>query len=101
MDGHPDVFIRDDATGRRAVLVKGPDVWEVIRAVRGAQDEEPELGETDLLEMVADNSGVPLRLVRAAIDYWAAHPREIDALIADAQRFEAEKYRQWEARTNS
>ena len=99
MDEHPGVFFRQGPTGRRATLVAGPDVWEVIRAVQSGRAEEPELGETELLDMVADNTGVPLRLIRVAIDYWAAHPTEIDALIADAQRFETEKYRAWE-RTN-
>src|SRR5258708_1732235 len=32
----PGIVYRDGPTGRRAGLVGGPDVWEVVRAVRGA-----------------------------------------------------------------
>ena len=38
---------------------------------------------------VADNTGTPLRLVRAAVRYWASYPNEvIDAEIAAADAAE-------------
>src|SRR5437588_11520896 len=62
---------------RRATLVGGPDVWEVIRALRSARSAEPTLAEPELLDLVADNTGVAPRLLRVAVGYWAAYPDEV------------------------
>lgn len=86
MEEHPGVMFRDGPMGRRATLVGGPDVWEVIRAVRSARSAEPALAEPELLDLVADNTGVALRLLRVAVDYWAAYPDEVDALVDHAAR---------------
>jgi len=83
---HPGVMFRDGPMGRRATLVGGPDVWEVIRALRSARSAEPALAEPELLDLVADNTGVAPRLLRVAVDYWAAYPDEVDALVAHAAR---------------
>jgi hypothetical protein len=96
MDEHPGVMFRAGPTGRRACLVGGPEVWEVIRAVRSARAAEPDLGEADILELVSENSGVVTRLVRTAVDYWAAYPTEVDALVELASRAEAERLAAWE-----
>ena len=99
MDEHPGVMFRDGPMGRRATLVGGPDVWEVIRVLRSARSAEPALAEPDLLDLVADNTGVALRLLRVAVDYWAAYPDEVDALVDhtartdDAHRAAAERAR--------
>ena len=90
---HPMIIFRDGPAGRRARLIGGPDVWEVARAVRNARASEPDLTPDALLELVGDTSGVPAGLLRAAIDYWAAFPDEIDSWIdrADAEASEAEQ----------
>jgi len=88
MHEHPGVFFQNGATGRRARLIMGPDVWEVIRAVKSARVHEPGLSEDELLTMLVKNTGVPLRLIRVAIGYWAAYPDEIDAEIAAADAAE-------------
>lgn len=85
---HPTVIFREGPSGRRAVLLGGPDVWEVVRAVRDARDAEPDLDGDEVLELVSHNSGVPLRLVRAALAYWAEFPDEVDAEIARAEEAE-------------
>jgi hypothetical protein len=89
MEEHPGVIFRDGPAGRRATLVGGPDVWEVIRAVRTAREAEPELLESELLSLVETNSGLPLRQLRTAVDYWGAYPAEVDALVEHADRVEA------------
>ncbi|HEX9546333.1 MAG TPA: hypothetical protein VF942_03300 [Acidimicrobiales bacterium] len=81
---HPGVVFRDGPTGRRAALAGGPDVWEVIRAVKSARTAEPELSKDELLALVVGNTGVPLRMVRTAMSYWASFPAEIDAEIGAA-----------------
>ncbi len=56
-------------------------MWEVVRAVRSARTAEPELEGEPLLALVADNAGIPLRLIHTAVRYWAAYPTEIDVEI--------------------
>lgn len=96
MDEHPSVVFRDGPTGRRACLISGPDVWEVIRTVRATRAAESDLDELELLGLVADNSGTPMPLLRAAVDYWAAYPSEIDALVALADEAEDAQLLRWE-----
>jgi hypothetical protein len=85
---HPGIVFRPGPTGRRAGLVSGPDVWEVVRAVKSARAAEPSLAEDDLLALVAENTGILERLIRAAVRYWASYPDEIDAEIAAAEAAE-------------
>ncbi len=92
---HPGVVFRSGPTGRRAGLAAGPDVWEVMRAVRSARAAEPDLDERELLAMVAENTGVPARLIRVATGYWAAYPDEIDAEVAAADAAEENAERAW------
>ena len=84
-DRHPGVFFREGPAGRRAVLVGGPDVWEIVSAVRGA----PEKGEA-LVPALADRLGISESKVRVAIRYYGEYPEEIDDWIA-ANDAEAEK----------
>ena len=81
---HPLVVFRDGPAGRRARLVGGPDVWEVVRAVRSARAAEPDLDADEVVTLVSETSGVPEHLVRAAVDYWADHPDDVEAWIARA-----------------
>lgn len=90
MDEHPGIAFRDGAAGRRAFVMGGPDVWEVVRAVRSARHAEPRLGERALLEMVEENTGVPQSMISTALAYWGAHPDEVEALIQHAERAEAD-----------
>jgi hypothetical protein len=92
---HPGVVFRDGPTGRRAGLVGGPDVWEVVRAVKSARANEPELSEEDILALVSTNSGVPVRLIRIAVRYWASYSTEIDAEIRAADDAEDAAERAW------
>jgi hypothetical protein len=92
---HPGITFREGPTGRRAGLVVGPDVWEVVRAVRSGRMAEPELAENALLSMVAENTGLPVRLLRTALRYWAAYPDEVDTEIAAADGAEEAAERAW------
>jgi hypothetical protein len=93
MGEHPGIVFRPGPTGRRAGLAGGPDVWEAIRAVKTARAAEPSLPEDELLSLVAENTGTPVRLLRIAVRYWASYPDEIDAEImaADAADEAAEE----------
>lgn len=91
MDEHPGVIFRDGPMGRRATLIAGPDIWQVVQAVVSARAAEPKLKAAELLELIEDNTGVHPSLVRIALDYWSAHGDEVDALIAHNERVETER----------
>ena len=88
MSEHPGIVFRPGPTGRRAGLASGPDVWEVVRAIKSARTAEPGLAEDDLLALVSGNTGISVRLLRIAVGYWASYSEEIDAEIAAADRAE-------------
>ncbi len=92
---HPSVIFRDGPAGRRARLAGGPDVWEVVAAVASARSAEPDLDAPAVLRLVEETSGVPERLIRAAIDYWTAYPAEIDEWVIRAQEEAGEAEQRW------
>ena len=63
-------------------------MWEIVRAVKSARAHESDLAEDDLLMLVAENTGVPVRLIRVAVRYWASLFEEIDAEITAAESAE-------------
>ena len=93
---HPLVVFRDGPGGRRARLIPGPDVWEVIRAVRSVRAASPRLKPDAVVELVSETTGAPTTLVRAAVAYWAAYPAEIDAMIERSDREQVETKRRWQ-----
>ncbi|MBA3246435.1 MAG: hypothetical protein H0T61_14855 [Actinobacteria bacterium] len=87
-DRHPGIVFRDGPAGRRPVVVGGPDVWEIVGALRSA----PERGDA-VVEALAERLGIDETRVRAAIRYYGEYPQEVDAWIAandaEAERLEA------------
>ena len=77
----PGIVFRDGPTGRRAGLANGPDVWEVVRDLKMARgaDRQP-------VDVVAEETGLAIRQVDLAADYYAAFPDEIDSRIATDAR---------------
>lgn len=76
MDEHPGIVFRDGPSGRRAGLVGGPDVWEVMSVVRNMS------GPPDA---VLSDSAEALELspeqVRIAVRYYGDYSQEIDERI--------------------
>jgi hypothetical protein len=70
------------------VLIGGPDVREVIRAVKSARASAPALVAEEIVALVSTNTGVPARLVDTAIGYWADYPDEIESWIDEVESFE-------------
>jgi hypothetical protein len=83
-DDHPGIVFREGPAGRRAGLVGGPDVWEIIGALRTL----PEKGERRVAAL-AERLGLSEPRVRAAVRYYGEYPDEIDVWIA-ANEAEAE-----------
>lgn len=73
----PGIVYRDGPTGRRAGVIGGPDVWEIIRDLRQA----PGKG-MKRIERVAAEAGLPAARIRLAADFYTGHPDEIDRRIA-------------------
>jgi hypothetical protein len=74
-DEHPLITFRDGPAGRRAGLVGGPDVWEVVMWV------EELAGERDPVALLVDESTLSRPPIEAALRYRAAYPEEVDARI--------------------
>jgi hypothetical protein len=90
MDAHPGVVFREGPSGRRAAIAGGPDVWEVVRAIRDTRTAEPRLRPGKVLDRVSANTGVSVTVLHVAVQYYAAFPDEIDAQVADADAAEAD-----------
>jgi len=71
MDEHPGIVFRSGPAGRRAGLVSGPDVWEVVAVHRSFDD----------LQRAADWLDQPASAIEAAFRYYEAHQNEIDEWI--------------------
>ena len=72
----PGVVYRDGPTGRRAGLLGGPDVWEIVRDLRLATGK----GERKV-QRLAETVGLPPERIRLAVNFYAAYPDEIDERI--------------------
>jgi hypothetical protein len=89
---HPGVVFRDGPSGRRAALVAGPDVWEVIAAVRYSSAR----GES-AVTAAATEMGLSDRQVKTALDYYGSYPDEIDEQVAENERAADEAQAAWQA----
>jgi hypothetical protein len=76
MEDHPGIVFRDGPTGRRAGLAAGPDVWEVMSALRSTGLEGDEA-----IQATVKWSGLTVRQVRDAVGYYSEYPAEIDERI--------------------
>ena len=91
---HPGIVFKDGPSGRRAALVAGPDVWEVVAAVRGAGAKD----ERRAVAAAAEELSLSPTQVRLAVDYYGAYADEIDAQIAENQRAATEALAAFQAR---
>jgi hypothetical protein len=72
---HPLITFRDGPTGRRAGLLGGPDVWEIVMWV------EDLATESDPLATLIEDLGLTRSQIDAALRYRAAFPGEVTARI--------------------
>lgn len=75
---HPGIVYRSGPSGWRAGLAGGPDIDEVVRAIRsvGASGDKA-------VSKAAGSLGIDVRLVRIAIDYAAEHLEEIEVRLRE------------------
>jgi hypothetical protein len=91
MAEHPGILFKDGPSGRRAALLLGPDVWEVVKALKEV-DERSEAA----VAAVAELLNLTCEQVRSALRYYADHEYEIEAEIALAEEESAQAERAWQ-----
>lgn len=74
---HPGIMFKPGPAGRRAALAGGPDVWEVIAALRDTTG-----AESERVASVAEQLALHERQVLIALEYAAAHRAEIEERVA-------------------
>jgi hypothetical protein len=84
MRRHPQVMFRDGPAGRRAALIRGPDVWEVVGGLVGG-----DVPAAKRVDRAVELFGLRREQVGAALAYYAEFTAEIDAQVA-ANRAAAE-----------
>ena len=91
MEAHPRgcSSVRGPA-GRRAVLVGGPDISDVIGAIIGG-----DVPVEQRRSRAAEHLGLGLTAVDAALAYYADHTGEIDAELAERELAAAEAEAAW------
>jgi hypothetical protein len=75
-DEHPLITFRDGPTGRRAGVVGGPDVWEIVMWLEDLTEEH------DPASVLAADHGLARPLIDAALRYRDAYPEEVESRIA-------------------
>jgi hypothetical protein len=78
---HPGITFKPGPSGRRAALAGGPDVWEIVAALRDIHGSEAER-----VAALAQQFGIHERQVGIALDYAAAHREEIEARVQANER---------------
>jgi hypothetical protein len=73
---YPGIVFRGPAHDRRAAVAGGPDVWEIVGRLQ-----ELDGAEEQRISLLAEESELPPRLIRLALDYAAEHPDDVLARI--------------------
>ena len=90
MEAHPAVMFRNGPIGRRAVLVGGPEVADVISSVISG-----DVPANDRRGRTADLMRLSVAMVDAALAYYADHTEEIDSEIEARERQAIEAEAAW------
>ncbi len=89
---HPGVIFRDGPSGRRAALIGGADVWEVVAALQNSSARADAAITETAVEM-----GLSLEQVKTALDYFGSYPAEIEEQVAANERAAHQAYLAWAA----
>ncbi len=73
---HPGIVYRAGPAGRRAAVAGGPDVWEIVVAIRHTGKH----GDARV-RAAAEQLAIAERLVRTAVSFAATHPDEVQSMI--------------------
>ena len=90
MADHPGVIFKDGPSGRRAALMYGPDVWEIIKFLREVDERGPAA-----IDAAAEVFAVDTSRIRTAISYYGDFSDEIEAEITEADEASARAEAAW------
>lgn len=90
MDEHPGVVFKDGPSGRRAALQQGPDIWEVVTALREMDERDD-----DAVDATVELLNLSPARVSIALRYYGAYSSEIDQELADAETASARAEEEW------
>ena len=91
MQAHRGIVFRDGSTGRRAALVSGPDVWQVVSLLRDLRGDLQQR-----IAVTAEQLWLTETQVRAASGYYAEFTDEIDTEICDNEKVSDRALAAWE-----
>lgn len=91
MERHPGIVFRSGPGGRRAGLIDGPDVWEVVSAVRGS-----DTGGAESVAEIGERIGLTSAQIRAAHRYYADFTNEVMTWIRRVQHEAARAAAKWQ-----
>ena len=78
---HPGIVFKPGPSGRRAALAGGPDVWEIISALRHTNGTERQK-----VAALATEFAIHERQIATALNYAAAHREEIEERVSANDR---------------
>src|SRR5215470_11414696 len=90
MADHPGIVFKSGASGRRAALALGPDVWEVIKFLREVDERGP-----SALVAATEVFAIDVNRISTAVSYYGDHGNEIDAEIDAAAEASERAERAW------
>jgi hypothetical protein len=73
----PGIVFRSGPTGRRAGIAGGPDVWEIVRDLKGVVGKSS----TDPIAAVVGVTGLDRNMVELAASYYSAYSGDVDERI--------------------
>ena len=76
MDKHPGIVFQDGPAGRRARLLGGPDIWEVVSLMNWF-DGTPDA----IVQQTMEMTGLDARRLDIVLRYYAEHRDEIDGWV--------------------
>ena len=89
-------MFRDGPSGRRAAVADGPDVWEVVVAIKSS----PVRGDA-AVAAIAGEMDLSTGQVKTALEYYASYPNEIDGQITENEQAAEEAQAAWQAQQRS
>jgi hypothetical protein len=93
MDEHPGIIFRDGPAGRRAALAAGPDVWELVRFIKGVRNSG-----ADTVKATARALDLTPLQVETALSYYADYPDEVEERIRLDEEHAQRAHASWQRR---
>jgi hypothetical protein len=91
MAAHPGIVFRPGPSGRRAALLRGPDVWQVVKLL-ASLDARGDAA----IEEAAEWLGSTESAIRQALAYYGSFRDEVDEEVAANVRAAAAAQASWE-----